>query len=330
LATDRWGRLGHAATARNFWPDPARDRVERVDYAVCSVGEFVRRFEAPGVPAVIRGATDDWQATTDWHPERLAQRFHNEKFKVGEDDDGDAVHVQMADFLRYSLLPAFPDAAASRPSRRPVGLACHDDSPLYIFDGNFGDRSRANTANDIEAARRKRKENAAARRAEEVLSESGRPGSPPKDMGPETDSMSAAAASVDNKRNSIAGPLPPLASLTGLSGPPHTDGNVAGPLNPMQSSMLKDYKVPKYFVDDLFQYTGSRRPPYRWVVIGPARSGTGIHMANKVTTPNLPDREASTWFAFVYPALVDESTRCQETGTLLADRLGMVEILQRP
>ena len=42
--------------------------------------------------------------------------------------------------------------------------------------------------------------------------------------------------------------------------------------------MLRNYQIPPYFAEDLFRLGGDRRPPHRWIVFGPYRSGSGIHI----------------------------------------------------
>jgi len=41
--------------------------------------------------------------------------------------------------------------------------------------------------------------------------------------------------------------------------------------------LLKDYQVPEYWNEDLFSVLGNSRPDYRWLIIGPAGSGSSFH-----------------------------------------------------
>ncbi|KAI8826099.1 uncharacterized protein EV422DRAFT_600930 [Fimicolochytrium jonesii] len=94
------------------------------------------------------------------------------------------------------------------------------------------------------------------------------------------------------------------------------------------SSMLEDYAVPPMFSDDLLQVLGDDRPDYRWLVIGPSRSGASWHVdplgtsawnalisgrkrwalyPPEVTPPGVDDDEEGMssleWYLEVYPYL---------------------------
>jgi histone arginine demethylase JMJD6 len=50
-----------------------------------------------------------------------------------------------------------------------------------------------------------------------------------------------------------------------------------GKLDRSAPGLLNDYEVSVYFKDDLFKLVGHKRPPYRWFLIGPERSGSKVH-----------------------------------------------------
>eukprot|EP00775_Hariotina_reticulata_P005065 gene5065-5306_t len=167
----------------------------------------------------------------------LLAQYGNHKFKVGSDDDGYAVRLRMEQFLRYCH---YQHHAGS------------DDSPLYIFDGTFADRSGS-------------------------------------------------------------------------------------------KGLTRQYQVPELFKEDLFKFVGERRrPPYRWLVMGPARSGSGLHVDPLATSawnallaghkrwvlfpPGTPrelvlpkgvEREAVSWFSKVYPATQQPSWPAAKPITII-------------
>ena len=43
-------------------------------------------------------------------------------------------------------------------------------------------------------------------------------------------------------------------------------------------TLAGDFAVPPYFAADLFSVLGARRPDWRWLIVGPDRSGSSFHV----------------------------------------------------
>lgn len=63
--------------------------------------------------------------------------------------------------------------------------------------------------------------------------------------------------------------------------------------------LLQDFEVPLYFKDDLFDLLGSTRPDHKWLIMGPARSGSNFHVdPNRTSAWNAVLEGKKKWILF--------------------------------
>ena len=90
--------------------------------------------------------------------------------------------------------------------------------------------------------------------------------------------------------------------------------------------LKKDYEVPAYFEEDLFQVLGEReRPDYRWLIIGPAKSGSSFHIDPNCTSAwNAVLSGRKKWVMFP-PKVVPPGVHASENGLNVATSVSIIE-----
>ncbi|KAG0368640.1 hypothetical protein BGZ54_001499 [Gamsiella multidivaricata] len=308
----------HQFAKQDFTIPESYDTLQRIDYDKVSREEFIEQFEEKCQPVVIRGVTEGWGACKNWNSETFLKKYYSQPFKVGEDDDGNNVYVKMKYFLQYA---------------ETDGLK--DDSPLYIFDSGFVKRKltpvqkrRISSSSSSSSSSSERKVKRSPHSKGDSSSSGGEAGvvgsKRPRSGSSSPTAGSKKAIRVFGKRDSANSSRVESVDDESKERPSKREEEHA-------STLLDDFIVPKYFKDDLFQLSGDRRrPPFRWFVVGGARSGTGIHVdplgiPKSVYDPPMKpfDREAVSWYHHVYP-------RFAENDFELGKKYGMIQVIQHP
>ncbi|WVZ51047.1 hypothetical protein U9M48_002237 [Paspalum notatum var. saurae] len=89
--------------------------------------------------------------------------------------------------------------------------------------------------------------------------------------------------------------------------------------------MGRDYEVPVYFREDLFSVLGEERPDYRWVIIGPAGSGSSFHVdPNSTSAWNAIIKGAKKWVMFP-PEVVPPGVHPSADGAEVTSPVSIME-----
>ena len=211
-----------------------------------SLSKFYGTFERlPGVPVIFTDLTTNWSSTPisagkqttsslakeqndpvpvpdvtkEWSLPNFLARFSTQWFRF---DDLHGEEIKLLDYYVYTLIT-------------------RDDSPLALYDSQFGEPEEEEGEGEGEEEGEEEGENEPEQKQEKGTEDTGQ---------------------MDTQKE------------------------------PM-TNLVSEYTVPKYFKDDMFSIVTStdidsvatvsnndndQRPPFRWVLIGPARSGTGLHI----------------------------------------------------
>ncbi|KAK3006565.1 hypothetical protein RJ639_016395 [Escallonia herrerae] len=86
-----------------------------------------------------------------------------------------------------------------------------------------------------------------------------------------------------------------------------------------------DYEVPVYFNEDLFCCLGNERPDYRWIIIGPAGSGSSFHIdPNSTSAWNAVIKGSKKWVLFP-PDVVPPGVHPSPDGAEVACPVSIIE-----
>ncbi|KAF9581020.1 hypothetical protein BGW38_002116 [Lunasporangiospora selenospora] len=141
--------------------------VENIDRrSNLGLDDFIREYEQPGKPVIIVDGAKHWPAMTKWSTEHFLKHWSDSVLRA------ESVDMTIENYFKYAQ-------------------GTKDESPLYLFDKNFGERCKG---------------------------------------------------------------------------------------------ILDDIEVPVYFREDLFGMMKEQRPDYRWLIVGPARSGSTFHKDPNATS----------------------------------------------
>ena len=92
-------------------------------------------------------------------------------------------------------------------------------------------------------------------------------------------------------------------------------------------NLAHDFEVPRYFTDDLFSVLGSKRPDFRWLIIGPTLSGSSWHQdPNSTSAWNAVISGKKKWILYP-PEFEPPGVHSSPDGSEVATSVSLVEWL---